>query len=123
MDEKWRSGQRNGRKPFKKGLGFNRRPTKVSDSTAAEDLAEYVLQVLAREPESIVVTRHSEGGGRVKISVACDPGVTGRLIGKGGKTISALRQVVRTIAMPRGKRIDIELNDIESGVPSHVDVL
>jgi predicted RNA-binding protein YlqC (UPF0109 family) len=36
--------------------------------------------------------------------------VTGRLIGKGGKTITALRELVGVAAERRGKRIDIEVS-------------
>jgi predicted RNA-binding protein YlqC (UPF0109 family) len=36
--------------------------------------------------------------------------VTGRLIGKGGKTITALRLLVRAVAQKRGKRVDIEVS-------------
>jgi uncharacterized protein len=116
MDEQRRSGQRDGGKPYKKGRGGGRflgggRPP--SDSTAAEDLAEYVITVLARDPDAVQITRQPGGAGRSRLSVSCDPAITGRLIGKEGRTITALRQLVRAVAGRHGKRIDIEvaLND------------
>ncbi len=113
MEKKWRSGQRDGGKPYKKGRfsGFRDRPSgPVDPSTAAEDLSEYLLRALGRGDETLQVTRESFSPGHIRISATCDPTVTGRLIGKGGKTISALRLLVRAVAQKRGKRVDIEVS-------------
>jgi len=112
MDQQRRPAKRDGGKPFKKGRGgggrFVNRSRPFTDSTAAEDLAEYVITVLARDPDAVQITRHG-GGGRAKLSVTCDPAVTGRLIGKEGRTITALRQLIRAVAGRYGKRVDIEV--------------
>lgn len=114
MDEKRRPDKRYSGKPYQKGRGrpdFSRRhSTPVSDSTAAEDLAEYILKILAREPESLQFNRQVPYPGRCHLVVTCDPTVTGRLIGKDGKTISALRSLIRAAAGRYGKRIDIEVS-------------
>ena len=55
------------------------------------------------------ITRQMGGHGRARLSVSCDPAVTGRLIGKEGRTITALRQLVRAVAGRYGKRVDIEV--------------
>jgi predicted RNA-binding protein YlqC (UPF0109 family) len=110
MDKKWRPGQRDGSKPFKKGRGSFRPRVPLSPSTAAEDLAEYVLTVLARDPQVIKIQRESLNPAHHRVLVTCDPAVTGRLIGKGGKTITALRELVRSTAERRGKRVDIEVS-------------
>ncbi len=47
--------------------------------------------------------------GRSRVTVTCDPSVTGRLIGKDGRTISALRTLIRAAASRYDKRIDIEI--------------
>lgn len=115
MDEQRRPAQRDGGKPFKKGRSSNsrfvgnNRPRVVSDSTAAEDLAEYVITVLARDPDAVQITRQLGNQGRARLSVSCDPAVTGRLIGKEGRTITALRQLIRAVAGRYGKRVDIEV--------------
>ena len=112
MDQSRRPAKRDGGKPYKKGRGRflnNRGRTPVSDSTAAEDLAEYVITVLARDPDAVQITRQPGGHGRARLSISCDPTVTGRLIGKEGRTITALRHVVRAVAGRYGKRVDIEV--------------
>ena len=115
MDFERRPAKRDSGQPYKKGGSGGRRfvnsrtRTVVSDSTAAEDLAEYVITVLARDPDAVQITRQLGSAGRSRLSVTCDPSVTGRLIGKEGRTITALRQVVRAVAGRHGKRVDIEV--------------
>ncbi|MBN8660458.1 MAG: KH domain-containing protein [Candidatus Melainabacteria bacterium] len=115
MDEKRRPGKRYGSKPFKKGprrFGSNsgrvRQP--VIDTTAPEDLAEYILKVLAKDPDALQFEREQLNPGRSRVNVTCDPLVTGRLIGKDGRTITALRSLIRAAASRYGKRVDIEVS-------------
>ena len=116
MDNQRRPAKRDGGGSYQKGRGGGRfvrgrgrGPRVVSDSTAAEDLAEYVITVLARDPNAVQIVRQPAGYGRSKLTVTCDPAVTGRLIGKSGRTITALRQVVRAVAGRFGKRVDIDI--------------
>lgn len=114
MDKKWRSSQRDSSKPYKKGRGhgsYNRKGVlgPLVPSTAAEELAEYVLTVLARNSSSLTIKREEINPAYVRVLVTCEPDVTGRLIGKGGRTITALRLLVKTAANHRGKRVDIEV--------------
>jgi predicted RNA-binding protein YlqC (UPF0109 family) len=82
----------------------------LSSSTAPEDLAEYILKVLAKEPDTLQFEREAVHPGRSRVNVTCDPTVTGRLIGKDGKTISALRSLIRAAGSRYGKRVDIEIS-------------
>ena len=113
MDQKRRPTKRYGSKPYKKGPGGrsgggrSRYPSRLIDSSAPEDLAEYILKVLAREPDSLHFERSSFNPRRSRVSVKCDPAVTGRLIGKDGRTISALRALIKAAAGRYGKRVDI----------------
>jgi hypothetical protein len=117
MEEKRGPNKRYGGKPFKKtgpgggggGRRFGGRSRPVSDSTAPEDLAEYILKVLARDPDALQFERLNLNGGRCRVGVTCDPTVTGRLIGKDGRTITALRSLIRAAASRVGKRVDIEI--------------
>jgi len=116
MDDTRRPAKRNGSKPFKKSTprtgsrpgGFGRVRPQV-DSAAAEDLAEYILKVLAKDPDALQFERESINPGRCRVAVTCDPLVTGRLIGKDGRTITALRSLIRAAASRFGKRVDIEI--------------
>jgi len=116
MEEKRGPNKRYGGKPFKKtgggsggGRRFSGQRRPVSDSTAPEDLAEYILKVLAKDPDALQFERLNLGHGRCRVGVTCDPTVTGRLIGKDGRTITALRSLIRAAASRVGKRVDIEI--------------
>lgn len=114
MDQQRRPAKRDGGPSYSKGRGRfvkgrGRGPRVVSDSTAAEDLAEYVITVLARDPNAVQIVRAPAGYGRSRLTITCDPAVTGRLIGKSGRTITALRQLVRAVAGRYGKRVEIDI--------------
>jgi predicted RNA-binding protein YlqC (UPF0109 family) len=78
--------------------------------TAAEDLAEYILRALAPEDENLKISHELLAPSHIKIIASCDQTNTGRLIGRGGKTINALRTLARAIAQLHGKRVDIEIS-------------
>ena len=85
--------------------------SELSNSTAPEELAEYIFRVLARDNDTgtLHFEREEPYAGRTRITVTCDPSVTGRLIGKDGRTISALRTLIRAAASRCDKRVDIEI--------------
>jgi predicted RNA-binding protein YlqC (UPF0109 family) len=112
MDENRSTTKRNSGQPFKKR---RRRPSygqsELSNSTAPEELAEYIFRVLARDNDTgnLHFEREEVHPGRSRVTVTCDPSVTGRLIGKEGRTISALRTLIRAAASRCDKRVDVEI--------------
>ncbi len=116
MDETRRPAKRYSGKPYQKGRrpgygrGYQGQSDQLSHSTAAEDLAEYILRILARDPDTLLFERQQLNPGRVCVHATCDPSVTGRLIGKDGKTISALRSLIRAAGNRYGKRVDVEVS-------------
>ncbi|HEY9760091.1 MAG TPA: KH domain-containing protein [Oculatellaceae cyanobacterium] len=117
MDETRRPNKRYSGKPYQKGRrtgygggGSRYNQSQLGNSTAAEDLAEYILKILARDPDALQFERQQLNPGRSIVNVTCDPAVTGRLIGKDGKTISALRALIRAAGTRSGKRVDIEVS-------------
>lgn len=112
MEENWSPTQRHSSQPFKKGRRRSTYgPSTLSSSTAPEELAEYIFRVLARDHDSGLLhfEREEVHPGRSRLTVTADPSVTGRLIGKDGKTISSLRVLIRAAASRFNKRIDIEI--------------
>jgi uncharacterized protein len=108
MDENRRSTQRYSGKPPQKTRDHSG-SSQLESSSAPEDLAEYILKVLARDQDSLQFERQSINPTRSRLNVTCDPTVMGRLIGKDGKTISALRSLIRAAGNRYGKRVDIEI--------------
>ncbi len=112
MDKKWGSNKQYGSRTYKESQFEERSP--VGSPTAAETLAEYLLISLGKDDGTLVVTQQELGPDHIKVTATCDPLLTGRLIGKGGRTISAVRYVVRAIAESHGKRVDIEVASLPS---------
>jgi predicted RNA-binding protein YlqC (UPF0109 family) len=62
--------------------------------TRAQAVVEHVVRSLATVPEAVRVDAE-EGGGEVVLSIHADQSDMGRIIGKRGRVIQAVRQVAR----------------------------
>ena len=78
-----------------------------------EDLAtfvEFVVKALVDKPASVSIeTKDSEK--LMTIVVSCEKEDIGKIIGKNGKTIEALRSLVNGAAGRLNKRATVEVND------------
>jgi uncharacterized protein len=74
------------------------------------DLVQKLARGLVREPDRVHVHEHVEHEGTVlELSVA--PGDRGRVIGREGRTASALRTLVDALARRRGDAVTLEILD------------
>ena len=75
---------------------------------------ENLLAVLARslvdEPESVEVSG-TETDSRVELELRVADGDMGRVIGRQGRTIRAIRTVVKAASVKQGKRVSVEVPD------------
>jgi predicted RNA-binding protein YlqC (UPF0109 family) len=75
-----------------------------------KELTEYLIKSLVDKPEEVKVTEvTSERSIVLEVNVAEDD--IGRVIGKQGKTISAIRVVLNAVAAKMKKRVVLELID------------
>jgi predicted RNA-binding protein YlqC (UPF0109 family) len=69
---------------------------------------EFVVRSVATRPEAVQVEEAEEAGVRVfRIRVA--PEDVGRVIGRQGQVIQAMRTILRAVAARRGERVQVEL--------------
>lgn len=73
------------------------------------ELVTFVVQNLVEYPESVTV-RSQEDGSTTRIEIRCAEGDAGRVIGRGGRIINALRTLARAAADGR-QRVDVHLLD------------
>lgn len=73
-----------------------------------QEFIEYVVKALVDRPGEVAVDR-VEDGGTVVFEVRCSPDDIGRVIGKGGKTIRALRTLLQSAAAREEMRASIEI--------------
>jgi predicted RNA-binding protein YlqC (UPF0109 family) len=74
-------------------------------------LLTFLLQRIVDHPEEIKVTEETDDTGQIILNVQVHPEDIGRVIGKGGKIINALRQVIKIIAIKQQQRVRINIQD------------
>jgi predicted RNA-binding protein YlqC (UPF0109 family) len=76
-----------------------------------EDLVEYLARSLVDKPDEVSVDSYDEDDGSVvyELSVAEDD--VGKIIGRGGRTVNALRCVLRACATKQGRRVLLDVVD------------
>lgn len=82
-------------------------------SHAADDVTELVRSLItqiADEPEAVEVTG-SEENGELYIEVAVAEGDIGKVIGRQGRIIKAIRTLARAAASKADLRVEVELAD------------
>ncbi|MCF4112917.1 MULTISPECIES: KH domain-containing protein [Dethiosulfovibrio] len=74
-------------------------------------LVEYVARALVTKPEMVQVSSQTVEDGTVKVLVEVDSDDIGRMIGRRGATINAIRQVVRAAAVKSSERVDVDVRE------------
>lgn len=78
-----------------------------------KDVLVYILQQITLEPDKVEVVE-SDVDSQVEFTVTCGKDDIGRIIGKKGKVIKALRKVLSIIAIKEGKRVAITMADTDT---------
>ncbi|HBE82898.1 MAG: KH domain-containing protein [Blastocatellia bacterium] len=74
-----------------------------------KEAIEKIVKRLVGSPDMVEVTEHSDGGKNVKISVSVAPDDYGRVIGREGRTIKAIRSLLFFTGHKQGKRFQLDL--------------
>jgi predicted RNA-binding protein YlqC (UPF0109 family) len=73
-----------------------------------EEFLEYILHKLVEFPDEVVITK-SEAPGQVTFHVAMRQTDVGRIIGRGGHTVQALRTLLQAAGQKKGLRTNLEI--------------
>ena len=71
----------------------------------------YLARALVDEPDEVFVDSFEEEDGTVVVELEVAEGDAGKVIGRGGRTISALRTVVRAASVKDGRRVLVDVID------------
>jgi predicted RNA-binding protein YlqC (UPF0109 family) len=71
------------------------------------DVVSYLARALVDAPDRVTV-EELRGARGVTYEVRAAPDDVGKLIGRGGRTVKALRKVVKAVA-PAGRRVEVEV--------------
>ena len=76
-----------------------------------KDLLEYLARALVDERDEVAVESFEEDDGTIVLELSVAEDDMGKVIGKGGRTVNALRAVVRAGAVKRGQRVVVDVVD------------
>ena len=73
-----------------------------------KELVEFVVKYLVTQPE-VVSVESSDGENGVKVMIRVAHEDVGRIIGKRGATINAIRLLTKAAAVKAGERVDVDI--------------
>ena len=76
-----------------------------------KELLEYLARGLVERPDEVHVTEVEEGDGTTVLELSVGEDDYGNVIGRGGRTASALRTVIKTAAVKDNRRVFIDIVD------------
>ncbi len=74
-----------------------------------QDILQFILKNITTVPEDIKIDVQQEEGDTTNYLITVNPADVGRIIGKEGKIIKAIRTIMRVIAIQRGVHIRISV--------------
>jgi predicted RNA-binding protein YlqC (UPF0109 family) len=75
-----------------------------------EEFLRYMVQQLVEHPEEALLT-HRKSGGKIIYQLSLRKSDVGRLIGKGGNTITAIRELLTAAGEKQGVKVALEILD------------
>ncbi len=87
-----------------------------------KDLLLYILQAIVDNKDAISIEETTDETGLTTFKVTVDESDMGKVIGKAGKVINAIRQVVKIKAIKEGKRVNISLGEPEGKLTTKLEV-
>ena len=76
-----------------------------------KDLIEFLVRALVDAPDQVSVESYEDDDGTVVYEVRVAEDDVGKVIGRSGRTVNALRAVVRAAAMREGRRVLVDVVD------------
>ncbi len=74
-----------------------------------KDALDFIVKSLVDTPEKVHIGETTDDLGQTILTIAVDPSDMGKVIGKSGKIIKAVRTLIKIIATKNQRRIQIEL--------------
>ena len=74
-----------------------------------EDVLTYLVRALVDDPDAVSVESYEEDDGTVVLELHVADDDAGKVIGRGGRIVRALRTVVRASAAREGRRVLVEI--------------
>jgi hypothetical protein len=76
-----------------------------------KELLEYLTRGLVENPDDVQIDEVEESDGTIVLELSVAEGDYGNVIGRGGRTASALRTVVKAAAVKDKRRVFVDIVD------------
>jgi predicted RNA-binding protein YlqC (UPF0109 family) len=76
-----------------------------------KDLVEFLARALVDDPDAVTVESFEEDDGTVIYEITVAEDDVGKVIGRSGRTVNAVRAVVRAAAVRDGRRVLVDIVD------------
>lgn len=76
-----------------------------------KELLEYLARGLVENPDEVQVDEVQESDGTIVLELSVAEGDYGNVIGRGGRTASALRTVIKAAAVKDKRRVFVDIVD------------
>ncbi len=76
-----------------------------------EDLLAYLARAIVDDPDSVSVESFEEEDGTIVLELRVAEDDAGKVIGRGGRTVAALRTVVKASSVKAGRRVLVDVVD------------
>lgn len=80
----------------------------MASTAVFKELVEYIVKSLVDDPEAVKVSE-VQGKASIVLEVSVAESDYGRVIGKNGKVINSIRNLVQVLAAKEGKRVTLEV--------------
>lgn len=81
-----------------------------------KDLLEHIVTSIVDKPDEVKIDESKDETGETIFNLSVAAEDMGKIIGKEGKIIKAIRTVIRVLAIKKGERVTINLEDKEPKV-------
>ena len=76
-----------------------------------EELLEYLARSLVDKPEEVSVEGFDEDDGTIVLEIRVATDDVGKVIGRSGRTVNAIRAVMRACGAKQGRRVLVDVVD------------
>ena len=76
-----------------------------------EDLLEFLARALVDKPDEVTVEGFDEDDGTIVLELRVADDDAGQVIGRGGRTVAALRTVLKAAAVRHDRRVLVDVVD------------
>ena len=76
-----------------------------------KELIEYLTRALVDEPDAVSIDSYEDEDGTIIYELHVAEDDVGKVIGRGGRTVNALRTVVRASSVKHGRRVLVDVVD------------